>query len=384
MLFWKNGGGDRNIYDLFAANLNVVDEYFVEHVHSVIWRQTKASDSDEQVREKVHGIFASSESQTNWRSNFTPSKNSVFSRQQLTSLYCKAATVITNVLIEIALNVNTATVLPRQPGQRKDCSLWLLPNLFEEKSIKSYILPLGYNFHPQPEFSKRCDSPSCNVSSDLPWKLFEGCWHSFHLECLRGMTICVICRDGLQKNLQSLSKIANEAFVRGVPLVPEGECWEEAIHEEDTDATADDDHEIPAIGELNVDQIIQGLTRQILNIQVNQPSIGPVSITIQPSITPVLHGQTNQSTTVRKPCHCTLCHHIYQGHQQQQTNQKGERVVHCLYCPNKVCCRGGGGVNCSCHWCEKHTVHSTRIPCPWLQATRTLGQQLFFRINRGT
>ena len=87
MLFWKNGGGDRNIYDLFAANLNVVDEYFVQHVHSVIRRQTKASDSDEQVREKVRGIFASSESQTNWRSNLTPSKNSVFSRQQLTSLY---------------------------------------------------------------------------------------------------------------------------------------------------------------------------------------------------------------------------------------------------------------------------------------------------------
>ena len=79
MLFWKNGGDDRNIYDLFATNLNVVDEYFVEHVHSVMRRQTKVSDSDEQVQEKVHGIFACSERQTNWRSNFTPSKNSVFS-----------------------------------------------------------------------------------------------------------------------------------------------------------------------------------------------------------------------------------------------------------------------------------------------------------------
>ena len=29
MLFWKNGAGDRNIYDLFAANLNVVDENFL-------------------------------------------------------------------------------------------------------------------------------------------------------------------------------------------------------------------------------------------------------------------------------------------------------------------------------------------------------------------
>ena len=33
--------GDRNIYDIFAAKFNMVDQYHVEHVHSVIRRQTK-------------------------------------------------------------------------------------------------------------------------------------------------------------------------------------------------------------------------------------------------------------------------------------------------------------------------------------------------------
>ena len=33
-------------------NLNVINEHFVEHVHSVIRRQTKVSDTDEQIREK--------------------------------------------------------------------------------------------------------------------------------------------------------------------------------------------------------------------------------------------------------------------------------------------------------------------------------------------
>lgn len=89
-----------------------------------------SDDSDEQVREKVHGIFACSERQSNWRSSFTPSKNSLFSRQQLTSLYCQAATVIANVFIEIASNPHAATPLPRRPGQRRNCSFWLLPNLF--------------------------------------------------------------------------------------------------------------------------------------------------------------------------------------------------------------------------------------------------------------
>ena len=94
-LFWKNDDGNR------------------ENFNSVIRQQTKVSDSDEQVREKVHGIFACSERQTNWQSSFAPSKNSVFSRQQLTSLYCKVATVITNVFIEIASNPHAPALLQR-------------------------------------------------------------------------------------------------------------------------------------------------------------------------------------------------------------------------------------------------------------------------------
>ena len=70
MLFWKNGVGDRNVYDLFSAKFNVVDQYLVEHVHSGIGRQTKVilmSRCDK----KVLGIFAFSETQSNWQSSRT-------------------------------------------------------------------------------------------------------------------------------------------------------------------------------------------------------------------------------------------------------------------------------------------------------------------------
>lgn len=97
-------------------NLNVINEHFVEHVHSVTRRQTKVSDTDEQIREKVHSIFGSSERQENWCSTYTPSKNSLFSRPQLTHLYCKAASVLTMVFIQITSNQNAATLLPRRPG----------------------------------------------------------------------------------------------------------------------------------------------------------------------------------------------------------------------------------------------------------------------------
>ena len=43
ILLWKNGGGNREIYNLFSLNLDVIDEYFVEHVPSVIRRQTKVT-----------------------------------------------------------------------------------------------------------------------------------------------------------------------------------------------------------------------------------------------------------------------------------------------------------------------------------------------------
>ena len=105
--------------------------------------------------------------------------------------------------------------------------------------------------------------------------------------------------------MHSLSKTANKVFDGRVPIVPERECREEA-----TDASANDDYKIQVIGKLNVDQIIQGLPRQLLNLQVHQPSIG------SSTCTKVLHGQnsqTNQSTTDRKPCHCTLFHHRIPG-----------------------------------------------------------------------
>ena len=43
ILFWKNGEGKREIYNLSSLNLNVIDMCYVEHVPSVIRRQTKVT-----------------------------------------------------------------------------------------------------------------------------------------------------------------------------------------------------------------------------------------------------------------------------------------------------------------------------------------------------
>lgn len=203
--------------------------------------------------------------------------------------------------------------------------------------MKNYILPLGCHFHPPLDSSKRCDSPSCSVSSDLPWKLFEGCWHSFYLSCLNGLNICVICQDGLKKNM-TLSKIANEAFAGGPQTArpdEDQECLKDGEVEEQINNNDDDDEDILEVGEVNVDQIRQRLTRQFFNIQVNQLS----------ATTTEVDDESNQrdQPAGRRPCHCTVCRQRHQGH-QYQTTETGERITHCLYCPNQICCRGVEGL----------------------------------------
>ena len=214
--------------------------------------------------------------------------------------------------------------------------------------MKNCILPLGCHFHPPPDASKRCDNPSCSVSSDLPWKLFEGCWRSFHLCCLNGLNVCVICQDGLKKNMKSLSKTANEAFAGGLQTTrpDEGqECLDDGEVEEQFNNNDDDDDEaIPEIAEVNVNHIIPRLTRQLFNIQVNQLSVNTTEVDDE-------SNQTDQPTG-RRPYHCTVRSNRRQGHQHQ--TETGEIVTHSLYCPNQVCRVGGGGAVCSCQWCEQH------------------------------
>ena len=142
--------------------------------------------------------------------------------------------------------------------------------------MKSNILPLGFNFHPPPDPSKRFDSPMCSESSDLPWKLFEGCWHSFHISCLNGKNFCVICQDGLKRNMKFLSKTANKAFVQGLQTAPAaGEQLQERDEVEEQGNSDDDhdhDHDIPEVGEVSADQVILELTRKLFNTQINQLS----------------------------------------------------------------------------------------------------------------
>lgn len=61
----------------------------------------------------------------------------------------------------------------------------------------------------------------------------------------------------------------------------------------------DDEEGIPVVGEVNVDQIIERLTRQLFNIQVHQLSVTTTEVGDE-------SNQRDRPAGTR-PCHCTVC-----------------------------------------------------------------------------
>ena len=90
----------------------------------------------------------------------------------------------------------------------------ILPNVFGKGQImKLEVLPLEYASQNQPNSNKRCDIPGFLVSSDEERRVFEGCTHSFHLECLGDMDICLFCQSFLQNKARSLTETAKNAIL---------------------------------------------------------------------------------------------------------------------------------------------------------------------------
>ena len=356
ILFWKTSGC-QDIYNFYSHFLSVVDEYFVEFVHSLARKSTNPTDTVEQLQQKMFTLFASGERQANFRAAFTPPKNFVFSRCQLTSLFSKVASVIVNILSSITTTAGAAVPIPRTPGQRKD--LWNVPALFGDVPMKTDLLPLGFQFHPCPDQGRRCDLLHCTISTDTPWKIFEGCWHSFHLSCLDVVDVCPICRKGIEDAIRSLSSVANKS------IHTQGDSGAGCVDgdssvgvEETSGNNNDDDEELPtSSAEGNVDQLLQRLAQQIMALPIRTPPVQPVCPEGNCSLS---QPQPLQSSSQRKPPHCTICGHLLQGH--QRISSHGTLGKSCPTCPTQLCAREGHSVPCICHWCSQQSQTNVNTP----------------------
>ena len=159
----------------YTGNIASVDEYPVEDTHSIIRGNTDSSDSAEVLSQKAKALL------------------------QLTTLKVRAA----EVLLEIFNSLCS--------GQSSDTGS--VPQfLTESYSVGSSELLLGYHTSWPPNQLHKCDLPGCpDRKADLPWEILRGCGHSFHLNCLKGVFTCPICRHHLKMNISTLSTKIRQA-----------------------------------------------------------------------------------------------------------------------------------------------------------------------------
>ena len=73
--------------------------------------------------------------------------------------------------------------------------------------------PLGYHTNCPPVPFICCDMPGCTLlMTNEEWLLIEGCLHSFHLRCLKGVSFCPICRSHIKTTVGTLATAAQRGI----------------------------------------------------------------------------------------------------------------------------------------------------------------------------
>ena len=268
ILHWKRSYPD--LYNLFKNWLTVSDEYPVENTHSVIRAQTKHSDTAAILTRKVKSIFQSKAKQVNFRSIFTPPKQFSFSHGQLKYLKLKCSGFLANVLSGIRNNPsNTTFHLSKKKNQRK--LTVTMPEVFGKKQMNEIVLPLGYHGERPPDEDMKCDLPSCKVKSGES-SILQGCWHSFHDECLGGLTHCSLCKKTLEKKIDELGKVAKDGIFNGKSnVVNDREEMPDTEQDDDEDNDSGGLNDVPNVDEQYIKEAITSINRTINSLKRSVP-----------------------------------------------------------------------------------------------------------------
>ena len=321
LMFWEKN--NKELYDTLKQHINITDEYPVENTHSIIRGNTNSWDSAELLSFKARSILSSKDRQHNFRSYFTPPKGYTFSRKQLKYLEVKCAQLLASKVF-----VPLASASP-------DLS-HILPTKIEHKSV---ILPYGYHTDWPPVESRLCDMPTCpEPNADKPWSRFDGCWHSFHVACLQGSSICEICRGQIKRDITKLAKIASDAIFN--PAV-DSDNNDDANDEGATDIS----NTVHEMNDADVNNEIKKLKETISKTNPSTP------LTSNSKLQFVPHASANN-----KKAHCKKCNHVVQGHKRPKDGPNK-----CPKCPNGICCSEGRKTACDCDEHSANTSVSTNI-----------------------
>jgi len=141
-LHWQ--GNATSMFETIRQHLPAFDEYPVENFHSVLRKQTRETDTADEISRKAKEIDASKHELCSFQSAFVPTRKLNYSRKKINTLKVKAAEFLTLKFESIFTHPNMAVQQPRSIRQPKHTSKWKLPHLFGEKIVSNQVLPLGF------------------------------------------------------------------------------------------------------------------------------------------------------------------------------------------------------------------------------------------------
>lgn len=285
----------KELYNVFQKWPSIFDEYPIENTHSIFRAQTQATDNADDLERKAKVIFESKSRQSNFRTIFTPPRKFFFSQRQLVYLKTQCAKFLTKVIKKIRNNLGAAKFKDMNKGKR-NVKFIILPDLLGEDPAKCEVLPLGYQGQGEtkPDENSRCDIANCKITNkEVQWKRFDGCWHSFHLTCIKEASFCPLCKVFLENKAKELGQIAKEAiFNISQSSSTCADCNDDENDSEDLDNT------LPDFATLNQEDIDETIT-QLNNDISSLPSAPPPS---QTNSNPQQEQQqSNQQSTRNTP-----------------------------------------------------------------------------------
>lgn len=244
-----------------------------------------------------------------------------------------------------------------------------LPHLFGEDAVKYKVLPLGFNACQEPNQDCMCDLDlkSCTVTNDdYPWKIFPGCWHSFHDKCLNGSLFCPICQKLLEYKTKELAVTAREAiFNTTSPSISStGSTVETDTDPDDESSMAET---LPPQDSQKCDETIKGLHKKIECLTPSpkptyhqQQSEAPESATLgQPAAS---SKQPQYSSIRRRPL--KEIQNTCQTQHQLSVNGFGKQFLPWDICQTNVTGRPTASNACTIIaslWCRKFLMKSITI-----------------------
>ena len=320
--YWSNNHG--SLFQTLTQYISCTDEYPVENTHSIIRSNTLAADDCETISKKAKMIFTAKTELKSFKSVFTPPKPFSFSRNVLRSLKVKAAEIIANLLKLVT-----------------DASATKLQDKLQLNKENIKCLPLGFHTSKPPNPHITCDMPACLLQDKkAAWKRFNGCFHSFHLQCLNDLDHCPICCSHLKMVIQKLASSAQQSIHNAHN--------DEYVPEDNEDHAFESAPDITALGEDHFQAKVNAIKKEVKGIDIPDPETSKPPNTLMFTEFP----KVKQS----RPPHCKICGHPVKGHCTKEKTRK------CMICPGKECSPSNDTKDqCPCEWHQEagHNKSST-------------------------